>query len=169
MPWLSGRHLCKHCFRTLILTHFRLWLDCSHFLFAIPGRYKDLIKIQYLRRPWLAQKTLWPRPSSTDEIKRYFYGLDGRVHQEGVPEPPRVNAGERPSHVDSKWEPPGFLRSPSVNRLIERWSAPITLLRQRMPSGLLHVLEFLMGRTMANSLVNLGFIDDGGECEHELG
>jgi starch phosphorylase len=74
--------------------------------------------------------------------------------------------GELPRHVDSDWEPYVSLALAVRDRLMERWIRTHEAYYEQDAKRVYYLsLEFLMGRTLGNSLVNLGLYD---ECERAV-
>jgi glycogen phosphorylase len=72
--------------------------------------------------------------------------------------------------VDSEWEPYVSLALTVRDRLIERWVRTQEAYYAHDAKRVYYLsLEFLMGRTLANSLLNLGFLDTAAQAMHELG
>ncbi len=77
---------------------------------------------------------------------------------------------ELPKHIDSEWEPYVALALSVRDRMIERWiKTQDTYYDQDAKRVYYLSLEFLMGRTLGNSLVNLGLMDECARALHELG
>ena len=78
----------------------------------------------------------------------------------GVARAPPVHAlAELPRHVDSEWEPYVSLALAVRDRMIERWIHTQDAYYEQDAKRVYYMsLEFLMGRTLGNSLVNLGLL-----------
>ncbi|MBV8561929.1 MAG: glycogen/starch/alpha-glucan phosphorylase [Actinobacteria bacterium] len=77
---------------------------------------------------------------------------------------------ELPGHVDSTWEPYVALAYAVRDRLVERWIRTQDRYYERDAKRVYYLsLEYLMGRTLGNSLVNLGLVRECGEALSELG
>lgn len=77
---------------------------------------------------------------------------------------------ELPGHVDSEWEPYVSLALSVRDRMIERWIHTQQAYYKEDAKRVYYLsLEFLMGRTLGNSLVNLGLFDEAHKALHELG
>jgi len=77
---------------------------------------------------------------------------------------------ELPGHVDSQWEPYVALALAVRDRMIQRWiRTQDTYYRTDAKRVYYFSLEYLLGRTLGNSLVNLGLVDECAAALHELG
>ncbi len=77
---------------------------------------------------------------------------------------------ELPQHVDSEWEPYVALALAVRDRMIERWVRTQDTYYEQDAKRVYYLsLEYLMGRTLGNSLVNLGLLDECAKALHELG
>jgi starch phosphorylase len=77
---------------------------------------------------------------------------------------------ELPHHVDSDWEPYVALALAVRDRVIQRWvRTQDTYYEQDVKRVYYLSLEYLMGRTLGNSLVNMGLLDECATALHELG
>ena len=77
---------------------------------------------------------------------------------------------ELPKHVDSDWEPYVALALAVRDRMIARWiRTHDTYYEQDVKRAYYLSIEYLMGRTLGNSLVNLGLLDECAKALHELG
>ncbi|MGM3932454.1 hypothetical protein NA612_23340, partial [Salmonella sp. NW378] len=73
-------------------------------------------------------------------------------------------------HVDSEWEPYVALALAVRDRMIERWvRTQDTYYRRDVKRVYYLSLEYLMGRTLGNSLINLGLLDECARALHDLG
>ncbi len=90
-----------------------------------------------------------------DDIKKeYFYGLDAESIKRGFQNHLEFTLAELSKHVDSAWEPYQALALSVRDRLIERWVRTHNAYYANDAKRVYYMsLEFLMGRTMANSLV----------------
>jgi starch phosphorylase len=78
--------------------------------------------------------------------------------------------GELPRHVDSDWEPYVSLALAVRDRLMERWIRTHEAYYEHDAKRVYYLsLEFLMGRTLGNSLVNLGLYDESRRAVADLG
>ena len=77
---------------------------------------------------------------------------------------------ELPRHVDSEWEPYVALALAVRDRMVQRWvRTQDTYYDQDVKRVYYLSLEYLMGRTLGNSLVNLGLDDEVTQALGELG
>jgi starch phosphorylase len=106
-----------------------------------------------------------------EDLKQaYVYGLDADSIRREFLTHLEITLAELPEHVDSEWEPYLSLALTVRDRLIERWVHTQNAYYAHDAKRVYYLsLEFLMGRTLANSLVNLGFLDAAAQAMHELG
>jgi len=77
---------------------------------------------------------------------------------------------ELPKHVDSDWEPYVALALAVRDRMIQRWLRTQDAYYEQDAKRVYYLsLEYLMGRTLGNSLVNMGLLDESATALHELG
>src|SRR5688572_7824321 len=77
---------------------------------------------------------------------------------------------ELPKHVDSKWEPYVSLALAVRDRLIENWIHTHDNYYDKDAKRVYYLsLEFLMGRTLGNAMVNLGLVDACHKALSDLG
>ncbi len=77
---------------------------------------------------------------------------------------------ELPKHVDSEWEPYVALALAVRDRMIQRWIRTQDTYYERDAKRVYYLsLEYLMGRTLGNSLINMGLLDACVKALHELG
>jgi len=111
-----------------------------------------------------------PAPKPEALKKEYYYGLDAESIKRGFLNHLEFTLAELPKHVDSDWEPYLSLALAVRDRMIERWIRTQEAYYAHDAKRVYYMsLEFLMGRTMANSLVNLGFIDEAAKAMEDLG
>src|SRR5205823_9435017 len=97
-------------------------------------------------------------------------GLDAESLKSAVLNHLEITLAELPKHVDSEWEPYYSLALAVRDRLIERWNHTHDAYYPHDAKPVYYMsLEFLMGRTLVNSLVNLGFTDEAMKAMEELG
>ncbi len=97
-------------------------------------------------------------------------GSDAESIKEGVLEHLQYTLSELPRHVDSEWEPFVSLALAVRDRMVERWiRTQDSYYDQDVKRVYYMSLEFLMGRTLGNSLVNMGLLDATAQAVHELG
>ena len=77
---------------------------------------------------------------------------------------------ELPKHVDSEWEPYVALALAVRDRMIQRWVRTQNTYYERDVKRIYYLsLEYLMGRTLGNSLVNMGLLGECARAVHDLG
>ena len=77
---------------------------------------------------------------------------------------------EMPAHVDSDWEPYVALALAVRDRMIARWLHTQNTYYEKDARRVYYLsLEYLMGRTLGNSLINLGLLDECAKALHDLG
>jgi starch phosphorylase len=77
---------------------------------------------------------------------------------------------ELPGHVDSAWEPYVSLALSMRDRLLERWIGTQEAYYAADAKRVYYMsLEFLMGRTLGNAMINLGLLDQSGAAARDLG
>ncbi|MDP2340054.1 MAG: glycogen/starch/alpha-glucan phosphorylase [Deltaproteobacteria bacterium] len=77
---------------------------------------------------------------------------------------------ELPKHVDSKWEPYVSIALAVRDRLIESWILTQEAYYNQDAKRVYYLsLEFLMGRTLGNAMLNLGVTDACGKALTDLG
>src|SRR5215471_12230524 len=111
-----------------------------------------------------------PALKPEDQGKQYLFGLDAESIRKGLLTHLEFTLAELPKQVDSEWEPYVSLALTVRDRLIERWSRTQAAYYANDAKRLYYMsLEFLMGRALANSLMNLGIGDETAKAVHELG
>jgi glycogen phosphorylase len=94
-------------------------------------------------------------------------GMDAESLKEGILRHLEFTLGELPRHVDSEWEPYVSVALAVRDRLMERWIRTQDAYYENDAKRVYYLsLEFLMGRTLGNSLVNLGLLET---CQEALG
>ena len=97
-------------------------------------------------------------------------GLDAESLKRGILGHLEYTLAELPQHVDSEWEPYVALALAVRDRMIERWvRTQDTYYRRDVKRVYYLSLEYLMGRTLGNSLINLGLLDECARALHDLG
>ena len=77
---------------------------------------------------------------------------------------------ELPTHVDSQWEPYLAVALAVRDRMIQRWIRTQDTYYARDAKRVYYLsLEYLMGRTLGNSLVNMGLLGECAKALYELG
>jgi glycogen phosphorylase len=97
-------------------------------------------------------------------------GTDVRSLKEGMLRHLEYTLAELPRHVDSEWEPYVALALAVRDRMVQRWvRTQDTYYDQDVKRVYYMSLEYLMGRTLGNSLVNMALDDEATEALSELG
>jgi starch phosphorylase len=97
-------------------------------------------------------------------------GMDAESLKRGILSHLEYTLAELPQHVDSEWEPYVALALAVRDRMIERWiRTQDTYYRRDVKRVYYLSLEYLMGRTLGNGLINLGLLDECTQALHELG
>lgn len=100
------------------------------------------------------------RPSSSR------VGTDSAALQQAILEHLKFTLAELPGHVDSVWEPYVALAFAVRDRMVDRWIRTQDRYYELDAKRVYYLsLEYLIGRTLGNSLVNLDLVD---ECEQAL-
>ena len=108
------------------------------------------------------------------ELARTVIGRDGSSRSRDLAGAIRhhleTTLAELPEHVDSEWEPYVALVLAVRDRMIERWIQTQETYYERDAKRIYYLsLEYLMGRTLANSLTNLGLVDECADAVAQLG
>ncbi len=94
-------------------------------------------------------------------------GMDAKSLEAGILSHLEFTLGELPKHVDSEWEPYVSVALAVRDRLMERWIRTQDAYYEHDAKRVYYMsLEFLMGRTLGNSLINLGLLE---ECREGRG
>ena len=97
-------------------------------------------------------------------------GLDARSLKEGILGHLQYTLAEMPNHVHSDWEPYVALALAVRDRMIARWLKTQDTYYEKDVRRVYYLsLEYLMGRTLGNSLINLGLLDEAAKALHDLG
>src|SRR5262249_55354825 len=97
-------------------------------------------------------------------------GMDAESLKAGILSHLEFTLGELPKHVDSEWEPYVSVALAVRDRMMERWIRTQDAYYEHDAKRVYYLsLEFLMGRTLGNSLVNLGLTEPGHEAVRALG
>lgn len=111
-----------------------------------------------------------PALKPEDEGKEYFFGLDAESIRKALLTHLEFTLAELPKQVDSQWEPYLSLALTVRDRLIERWGRTQDAYYANDAKRVYYMsLEFLMGRALVNSLINLGIDDETAKAVRELG
>jgi Carbohydrate phosphorylase len=117
-------------------------------------------------RPAVPSATATPRQA----LPYDSLGMDVLSMKEGLLRHLEYTLAELPRHVDSRWEPYFALALAVRDRMVQRWvRTQDTYYEQDVKRIYYLSLEYLMGRTLGNSLVNLGLDDEVGGALGELG
>ena len=97
-------------------------------------------------------------------------GLDPDSVREGMLHELEFTLAELPDQVDSDWEPYYALALTLRERLLERWIKTQEAYYAADAKRVYYMsLEFLMGRTMGNSMINLGAPEQCAKATRDLG
>jgi len=97
-------------------------------------------------------------------------GMDAESLKRGILSHLAYTLAESPQHVDSEWEPYVALALAVRDRMIERWIRTQDTYYRRDAKRVYYLsLEYLMGRTLGNALINMGVLDECAKALHELG
>lgn len=97
-------------------------------------------------------------------------GVPARSLNQGFLDHLEYTLAELPRHIDSEWEPYYALALAVRDRMIERWIRTQDEYYDKDAKRVYYLsLEFLMGRTLGNSLVNMGLMEECHKVLHELG
>jgi len=116
--------------------------------------------------PAVPTATATPRQA----LSPHTFGMDVLSLKEGLLRHLEYTLAELPRHVDSRWEPYFALALAVRDRMVQRWVRTQDTYYDRDVKRVYYLsLEYLMGRTLGNSLVNLGLDDEVGAALGELG
>ena len=97
-------------------------------------------------------------------------GMDAESVKRGILAHLEYTLAELPGHVDTEWEPYVALALAVRDRMIERWVRTQDTYYRLDPKRVYYLsLEYLMGRTLGNSLINLGLQEQCAKALQELG
>jgi starch phosphorylase len=109
---------------------------------------------------------LLKRPTSLAPL----LGTDANAVRLGMLHHLEFTLAELPGHVDSEWEPYVSLAFSMRDRLLERWIRTQEAYYAADAKRVYYMsLEFLMGRTLGNAMINLGLLDQSAKAAHDLG
>jgi starch phosphorylase len=115
--------------------------------------------------PAVATATASPRQALTTNL-----GMDPAALKHSVLRHLEYTLAELPRHVDSDWEPYLALALAVRDRLIQRWIRTQDTYYEQDPKRVYYLsLEYLMGRTLGNSLIAMGLRDSCAQALAELG
>ena len=101
---------------------------------------------------------------------RFKHGMDAESLKSGILNHLEFTLGELPEHVDSKWEPYVGLALAVRDRLMERWIHTHDAYYDADAKRVYYMsLEFLMGRTLGNSLINMDLMGSANKAMEDLG
>src|SRR5262245_26823179 len=116
--------------------------------------------------PAVTSATASPRHALTNDT----LGSDAASLARSVLRHLEYTLAELPRHVDSDWEPYLAVALTVRDRLIQRWIRTHDTYYDQDPKRVYYLsLEYLMGRTLGNSLVAMNLQDTCGEAMAELG
>jgi glycogen phosphorylase len=96
--------------------------------------------------------------------------MDSESLKEGFLRHLEFTLGELPRHVDSEWEPYLSVALAVRDRLMERWIRTQDAYYENDAKRVYYLsLEFLMGRTLGNRLINLDLVDPCRQALEDLG
>ena len=97
-------------------------------------------------------------------------GMDTESFKRGVLGHLEYTLAELPHQVDSEWEPYVAVALAVRDRMVERWVRTQDTYYRRDAKRVYYLsLEYLMGRTLGNGLINMGLLDECAKALHELG
>jgi len=97
-------------------------------------------------------------------------GMDAESLKRGILGHLEYTLAELPQQVDSAWEPYVAVALAVRDRMIERWVRTQETYYRRDAKRVYYLsLEYLMGRTLGNGLINMGLLDECDKALHELG
>jgi starch phosphorylase len=103
-------------------------------------------------------------------LPRQRLGTDAPALKRAILEHLEYTLAELPGHVDSRWEPYVALSLAVRDRMIERWIHTQDRYYESDAKRVYYLsLEYLMGRTLGNSLTNLGMKRECVRALEELG
>jgi glycogen phosphorylase len=116
--------------------------------------------------PAVATAIATPRQALTDDT----LGMDATALRHSVLEHLEYTLAELPRHVDSDWEPYLALALTVRDRLVQRWIRTQDTYYDQDPKRVYYLsLEYLMGRTLGNSVIALGLRDACAQALADLG
>lgn len=103
--------------------------------------------------PAVATAIATPREALVDDA----LGMDAGAIKHSVLAHLQYTLAELPRHIDSEWEPYLALALAVRDRLIQRWIKTQDAYYEQDPKRIYYLsLEYLMGRTLGNSLIAMG-------------
>jgi Carbohydrate phosphorylase len=117
-------------------------------------------------KPAAASARTAPRQAPPDDM----LGMDAAALKTGILGHLQYTLAELPEHVDSEWEPYLALALAVRDRMVQQWTRTNDTYYERDAKRVYYLsLEYLMGRTLGNSLVNMGLLDECAKALQELG
>jgi starch phosphorylase len=108
--------------------------------------------------------------SPAQALSRERLGVDAPAMKRSILEHLEYTLAELPGHVDSPWEPYTALALAVRDRMIEQWITTQDRYYAEDAKRVYYLsLEYLMGRTLGNSVVNLGLESAVEQALDELG
>jgi len=106
----------------------------------------------------------------TGQGEPFILGMDAQGLKAGFLHHLEFTLAELRSHVDSEWEPYVSLALAVRDRMLERWVETHERYYHQDGKRVYYLsLEFLMGRTLGNSMINLGLFDACSQAVKDLG
>jgi starch phosphorylase len=97
-------------------------------------------------------------------------GMDAGSLRDGILRHLEFTLGELPRHVDSDWEPYLGMALAVRDRMMERWIRTQDAYYEHDAKRVYYLsLEFLMGRTLGNSLINLDLLEPCRQALEDIG
>src|SRR5262245_40290409 len=117
-------------------------------------------------RPAVAAAIATPREALVDDT----LGMDAASLKDSILRHLEYTLAELPRHVDSDWEPYQALALAVRDRLVQRWIRTQDAYYEQDPKRVYYLsLEYLMGRTLGNSLIAMGLLGPCTQALAELG
>ncbi len=111
-----------------------------------------------------------PATKDVSDLAPAPLGGGARAIEESFLEHLQYTLAELPRHIDSEWEPYVALALAVRDRMIERWVHTQEAYYAQDAKRVYYMsLEFLMGRSLVNSLINMGLNDETASALRELG
>jgi glycogen phosphorylase len=103
-------------------------------------------------------------------LKLYYHGMDAESIKNSFLDHLQFTLAEAPRFTDNEWDRYVSLALAIRDRLIDGWiHTQDTYYNEDVKRVYYMSLEFLMGRTLGNSLVNLGLLEECHKALHQLG
>jgi starch phosphorylase len=150
-----------------------------HFCFALHPRafftkpaysLADFRQAQTHSGGFMAQISFTPAKIKDAARATADLALDAPSIREGMLEDLEFTLAEIPSQIDNVWEPYVSLAMTLRKRLLERWIKTHQSYYDHDARRVYYLsLEFLMGRTLGNAMINLGALDQCAAAANDLG